>query len=59
MKNDCLYNTSEPGCDFLLFLEISKVIETKHAGSGYDSKMAVYFFGKITVILLWYAENTC
>ena len=58
VKNDCLYNTLEPGRDFLLFLEISKVTDTKHAWPGYDSKMAVYFFGKITVILLWYVENT-
>ena len=57
MKNDGVYNTLEPGCDFLLFLEISKATDTKHACSGYDSKMDVYFFKKITVILLWYVEN--
>ena len=28
--------------------------DTKHACPGYDSKMVVYFFCKITVILLWY-----
>ena len=57
VKNDCLYNTLEPGRDFLLFLEISKATDTKHACPEYDSKMAVYFFGKITVILWWYVEN--
>ena len=57
-KNDCLYNTMEPGRDFQLFLEISKATDTKQACSGYDTKtMAVYFFGEITAILLWYVEN--
>ena len=56
-ENDCIYNTIEPGRDFLLFLEISKATNTKQASSGYDTKMAVYFFGEITVILLWYVEN--
>ena len=57
-KNDCIYNIIEPGCDFLLFLEISKATDTKQACSGYDTKMAVYFFGEISVIL-WctYVEN--
>ena len=57
MKNDCLYNTLEPGRDLLLFWEISKATDTKLACPEYDSKMAVYFFGKITDILLWYVEN--
>ena len=54
---DCLYNTREQGWNFLLFLVISKVTDTKQACSGYDTKMTVYFFGEITVILLWYVEN--
>ena len=29
MKNDGLYNTLELGCNFLLFLEIPKVTDTK------------------------------
>ena len=57
VKNDGLYNTLEPGRDLLLFLEISKATVTKHACSGYDSKIDVYFFEKITVILLRYVEN--
>ena len=57
MKNDGLYNTLQPGLDFLLFLEISKATDTKHACPGYDSKMDDYFFENITVILLWYVEN--
>ena len=47
----------EPGCDFLLFLEISKVTDTKKACSGYDTERAVYFLGEITVCLLWYVEK--
>ena len=57
VKNDCLYNTLELGRDLLLFWEISKATDTKHACPEYDSKMAVYSFCKITVILLWYVEN--
>ena len=45
-ENDCLYNTIEPGRDFLLFLDISKATDTKQACSGYDTKMAVYFLLK-------------
>ena len=56
-ENDCIYNTIEPGRDFLLFLEISKATDTKQACSGYDTKMAVYFFDEITVILLCCVEN--
>ena len=46
VKNDGLYNTLEPGRDLRLFLEISKATDTKHACSGYDSKMDVHFFEK-------------
>ena len=56
-ENDCIYNTIEPGRDFLLFLEISKATDTKQACSGYDTEMAVYFWVEITVILLWYVEK--
>ena len=56
-ENDCLYIAIEPDRDFLLFLEITKVTDTKQACSGYDTEMAVYFFCEITVSLLWYVEN--
>ena len=56
-ENDSLYNTIEPDRDFLLFLEITKVTDTKQACSGYDTEMAVYFWVEITVILLWYVEK--
>ena len=57
-ENDkSLYNTIEPDRDFLLFLEITKVTDTKQVCSGYDTEMAVYFLDEITVILLWYVEN--
>ena len=54
MKNDGLYNTLELGCNFLLFLEIPKVTDTK---SEPVQDMIVnwqfFFWGKLTVILLY------
>ena len=44
MKNEHLCSTIKADREFLLFLEIWKVTDTKQARTQYDSKLAVYLF---------------